>query len=225
MYSVQGGRNGCCVIGRLLRLRCGGPRAATELVRRRLVQPESIGKVVAVRSLIYSCLTAFLIAARPAMAEPTNTTAAIAAVFQADRELDGIPLSTVIEATTGDFPRTADGRIQRSGYPDLRLVDRKSGTVIYVDPKLFERGSRASTFRTFYYEPKIETSKINDNAHHLIVGIEHGGAAGHWKFLNWDLVDVSGLRVKLKAEFQSSNKELYRPELIVGTSRKPAPVR
>ena len=81
-------------------------------------------------------------------------------------------------------------------------------------------GSRASTLRTFYYEPKVETSKIQDDAHHLIAGIEHDGrAGGQWTFLNWELVDVSGLRVNLKAEFQSSNRELYRPELIVGSSR------
>jgi hypothetical protein len=136
-------------------------------------------------------------------------------------------LRAVLDGAPGfacDFPRTAAGRVQRSGYPDLHLVDRKSGTVVYVDPKLFERGSRASSFRTFYYEPKVETSKIHDDAHHLIVGIEHDGrAAGRWRFLNWELVDVSGLRVRLKAEFQSSNRELYRPELIVGSSRKPSP--
>lgn len=239
------------------------------------------------RNAIGPWLGVLLIAALPSHAAPTNTVAAIAAVFQADRELDGLPLSTVIEATTGrkiipiqleresdrelirklgaaldevlrrlnatnspaqqerrinevsshfenelksvlnatpdfacDFPRTAAGKIQRSGYPDLRLVDQTSGAIAYVDPKLFEQGSRASTFRTFYYEPKVETSKIHDDAHHLIVGIEHDGRAnGAWKFLNWELVDVSGLRVKLKAEFQSSNKELYRPERIVGTSR------
>jgi hypothetical protein len=120
-----------------------------------------------------------------------------------------------------DFPRTAIGKVQRSGYPDLRLVDKKSGAITFLDPKLFEQGSRTSSFRTFYFEPKLETGKIHDDAHHLIVGIEHDArGSGHWKFLNWELVDVSGLCVRLKAEFQGSNQDLYRPELIVGTSRK-----
>ena len=120
-----------------------------------------------------------------------------------------------------DFPRTAAGKIQRSGYPDLRLVDKKTGAVTYLDPKLFETGGRASTFRTFYYEPKIATGKIHNDAHQLIIGIEHDRRNdGQWKFLNWELVDVSGLRVRLKAEFQGSNKDMYRPELVVGTSRK-----
>jgi len=240
-----------------------------------------------VNLLTLGLLVATLGGSAPALAEPTNATAAIAAVARADRELGQISFSTVVEATTGhkilpvdpsreadreilsrigtalntvlqhlnatnspaqqerrinevsshfedelktvlngtagfscDFPRTAAGNIQRAGYPDLRLVYRKSGRVIYVDPKLYARGSRASSFRTFYYEPKVETSKIRDDAHHLIVGIEHDGrAGGFWRFLNWELVDVSGLRVQLKAEFQGSNRDLYRPELIVGTSR------
>jgi hypothetical protein len=134
-------------------------------------------------------------------------------------------LRTVLNATPGltcEVPRTAGGKVQRSGYPDLRLVAQASGRVIYLDPKLFEQGSRSSSFRTFYYEPKLETSKIHEDAHHLVVGIEHDGrASGAWKFTRWELVDVSRLRVTLKAEFQSSNKELYRPELIVGRSKPP----
>ncbi|MGI8966763.1 MAG: hypothetical protein ACR2H1_11845, partial [Limisphaerales bacterium] len=101
----------------------------------------------------------------------------------------------VLNQTPGfscDFPRTAKGKVQRSGYPDLRLEDKKSGRVIYLDPKLYAKGSRASSFRTFYYEPKIDTGKINDDAHHLIVGFDHGPREnGQWKFLNWELVDLS----------------------------------
>jgi hypothetical protein len=133
-------------------------------------------------------------------------------------------LKAVLNATPGfscDFPRTTAGKVQRSGYPDLRLVDQKSGRIIFLDPKLFERDSRASSFRTFYFEPKVETSKIHEDAHHLILGIEHDGrASGPWRFLNWELVDASRLRVQLKAEFQSSNRELYRPELIIGASQQ-----
>ena len=125
-----------------------------------------------------------------------------------------------VEGFECDFPKLASGARQRSGYPDLRLVDKKSGRVLYLDPKLFERGSRTSSLRTFYFEPKRETNKILDDAHHLIVGIEHDGKAdGAWKFLNWELVDLTNFRVKLKAEFQAGNRDLYRPEAIVGSSR------
>jgi hypothetical protein len=130
-----------------------------------------------------------------------------------------------IEGFECDFPKLASGARQRSGYPDLRLVEKKSGRVLYLDPKLYEQGSRASSLRTFYFEPKRETNKILDDAHHLIIGIEHDGQTGAWKFLNWELVDLANFRVKLKAEFQASNRELYRPEAIVGTSRTNSPAK
>lgn len=125
-----------------------------------------------------------------------------------------------IEGFECDYPKLASGVRQRAGYPDLRLVEKKSGRVLYLDPKLFESGSRASSLRTFYFEPKRETNKILDDAHHLIVGFEHDGKANEtWKFLSWELIDLASFRVKLKAEFQASNRELYRPEAVVASSR------
>lgn len=123
-----------------------------------------------------------------------------------------------------EVPKTATGKHQRAGYPDLRLADRASGRVLYLDVKLFESKSRSSTLRTFYFEPKQETSKVLEDAHHLLVGFEHAGkVGGHWKFLGWDIVDLSRFRLRLKAEFQGSNRDLYQPGLILGSSRKPPP--
>jgi hypothetical protein len=70
-----------------------------------------------------------------------------------------------------DFPRTADGHVQRSGYPDLRRVDQKTKRVFYLDPKLCAAGSRESSFRTFYFEPKKSTNKVRDDAVHFVVGL------------------------------------------------------
>ena len=120
-----------------------------------------------------------------------------------------------------EFPRTAGGKVQRSGYPDLRLVDVATKRVFYFDPKLYAAGSRASSFRTFYFEPKQATNKVRDDAVHFVVGFEHEpGKNGHWKFTRWDLVDLAQFRVRLKAEFQGSNRDIYRPEAIVATSAK-----
>lgn len=120
-----------------------------------------------------------------------------------------------------DLPRTAEDRIQRSGYPDLRLMDLETKRVFYLDPKLYAVGSRDSSFRTFYFEPKIATNKVRDDAVHLIVGFEHEPkSGGHWKFTRWDLVDLAHFKVRLKAEFQGSNHDLYRPEAIIATSAK-----
>ena len=108
------------------------------------------------------------------------------------------------------FPKTSDGSTQRSGYPDLELIHKASGKVTYIDPKLFEASSRTSTLRTFYFEPKGKTNKINKDAHHLLLGFAHDGKDGSWTFVSLDVVDISKLTVRLKAEFDASNKEVYQ---------------
>src|SRR5438034_5291957 len=122
-------------------------------------------------------------------------------------------LRELLNATSGlscDFPLTAEGKAQRSGYPDLRIVDLETKRVFYLDPKLYAAGSRDSSFRTFYFEPKRTTNKARDHAVHFIVGFQHEPRDGSsspssmWKFTRWDLVDLSHFEVKLKAEFQGS---------------------
>ena len=155
-------------------------------------------------------------------------------------------LRELLNTTPGlqcDFPRTVEGRLQRSGYPDLRITDLESKRVFYLDPKLYAAGSRDGSFRTFYFEPKRSTNKVRDDAVHFVVGFEHAprdvaaslsrGDSGAdqdtaterrgynaWKFTRWDLVDLSRFTVKLKAEFQGSNRDMYRAEAIVASSAK-----
>jgi hypothetical protein len=124
---------------------------------------------------------------------------------------DGLMASlNAVEGLRCSPPPTRAGQAQRSGYPDLRILDETNGAVLYLDPKLVERGSETSTLRTFYFEPKTDTLKITEDAAHLLVGIEHDGKAGQWTFLGWRITDLSTLRVRLKAEFQASNADLYR---------------
>ena len=132
-------------------------------------------------------------------------------------------LRELLNAAAGlrcDFPLTAEGKVQRSGYPDLRIIDGESKRIFYLDPKLYATGSRDSSFRAFYFEPKKATNKVRDDAVHLVVGFEHKPRekTGRWKFARWDLVDLSRFKVKLKAEFQGSNRDIYRPEAIVASS-------
>mgnify|MGYP000087605745 CR=1 FL=1 len=105
-------------------------------------------------------------------------------------------------------PRTAEGNLQRSGYPDLFIRHVASGRVIYLDPKLVAEGSLDSSLRTFYFTPRKETNKVLYDAHHLLVGIEHDGNTGEWKYLRWHLVDLTRLKFTLKAECPASNRDL-----------------
>lgn len=126
-----------------------------------------------------------------------------------------------LNATAGfecGVPKTASGHAQRSGYPDLRLTDQATGRIIYLDPKLYAKGSRRSSLRTFYFTPKRETNKVNDDAHHLIIGIEHEKTGAEVVFTRWELIDLSKFRVRLKAEFEGSNADMYREDAVVAGS-------
>jgi hypothetical protein len=43
---------------------------------------------------------------------------------------------------------------------------------------------------------------------------------GRWNFTRWDLVDLARFKVRLKAEFQAGNRDIYRPEAILGSSAR-----
>ncbi len=155
--------------------------------------------------------------------EPGSAIQDVSRINEASSHFEDL-MRKLLDAAPGlrcDFPRTADGHAQRSGYPDLRVLDEESKRVYYLDPKLYAAGSRESSFRTFYFEPKKATNKVLDDAVHLVAGFEHAPREdGRWKFTRWDLVDLARFRVRLKAEFQGSNRDLYRPEAIVGSSAK-----
>ncbi|MFD2256918.1 hypothetical protein ACFSSA_09540 [Luteolibacter algae] len=120
-----------------------------------------------------------------------------------------------IDGISCEIPETRGGSLQRAGYPDLKITDKSSGEVYYLDPKLLESGSADSTFRSFYFAPKNETLKITEDATHLLLGIEHDGNDGRWRFLKWRLVDLSDLKVRLKAEFHASNRDIYTPSSVL----------
>lgn len=118
-------------------------------------------------------------------------------------------------------PKNTQGKEQRSGYPDLLITHTAAdGTITraYLDPKLFEEKSQASSLRTFYFEPRTRTNKIQHDAMHLLIGISHDGNDGAWTFTSWKICDLSKFHVRLKAEFQASNRDLYRPQIIIKSS-------
>lgn len=110
-------------------------------------------------------------------------------------------------------PLTRQGKAQHSGYPDLRIKHLPSGTVAYLDPKLYAEKSQRSTFRSFYYEPNDTGGKITENALHFLLGFPHDSQTQAWTFGEARLLDLSNLQVTLKAEFFASNKDLYADDL------------
>jgi hypothetical protein len=140
-------------------------------------------------------------------------------VNEASRHLEDVLRDrlSAIPGWTCAIPATAEGREQRAGYPDLR-IETDTGIVIYLDPKLYAAKNRDSALRTFYYEPKALTGKIQANAIHLLAGIAHDESGTRLRLTGWELVDLSRVNVRVKIEFQASNRDLYAPETVVAQS-------
>jgi hypothetical protein len=157
------------------------------------------------------------------LAQPKNPIHQVGRVNEISRHVEDFLLERMNAADGYEcsIPPNASGNEQRSGYPDLRLKHSESGRVFYIDPKIYKLGSATSSFRTFYFEPKRETNKILDDASHLIVGVAHTGKVeGRWQLEAWKVVDLIDFRVRLKAEFQSSNRELYQDDSVLLESGK-----
>ena len=95
-----------------------------------------------------------------------------------------------------------------AGYPNI-LIERK-GKPYYIEVKLADVKEMNSSFRTFYYEP-VELAKVTKDACHIIVGFIHRMRS----IIGFKIVDASRIRVNLKSEFNTNNKELYRQENIL----------
>ena len=154
------------------------------------------------------------------MNEPDSPVQNVARINEASAPFENM-IREMLSSTEGlscDFAKNAGDKVQRSGYPDLQLTDNETKRVYYLDPKLYAKGSRESSFRSFYFEPKVATNKVREDAVHLILGFQHDGRkAGHWHFSRWDIVDLAQFKVRLKAEFQGSNRDMYRPEAVVAS--------
>ena len=124
-----------------------------------------------------------------------------------------------------EIPKNESGKLQRTGYPDLIITHLPSGRIFYLDPKLFESSGRKSSLRSFYYQPSSHGGKVHFDGHHLLVGIEHDGNQGAWRFIGWEIVDLSRLQLTLKTEFQGTNRDIYRDELILQRSEREATSR
>lgn len=101
-----------------------------------------------------------------------------------------------------------------AGYPDIELTD-KHNRVSYLEVKISSK-QKLTSFRTFYY---TSDKKIKSDARHLLVGLHFLETADkHWKVEEWELIDLSYLRVNLKAEFNASNIDIFTEQARIAKS-------
>lgn len=106
--------------------------------------------------------------------------------------------------------------LSMSGYPDMKIM-QSNNRITYLESKAVSKGWD-STFRSFYYSTG---KKINSNGRHLLISWDLREEANkYWDVIGWKLLDLSNLKLKIKIEFNSSNRELYQEDSILATSNK-----
>lgn len=116
-------------------------------------------------------------------------------------------------------PTSANGQAKSTGYPDILFHDAE-GRPTYLECKIFAHGGIPSTMRSFYLSPS-ESFKVSLDARHLLLafGMQAESIPGSRDSLyrpkSYKLVDLHDLLCDVKYEFNSDNRRLYSPDLIL----------
>ncbi|HON97886.1 MAG TPA: hypothetical protein PK222_06515 [Bacteroidales bacterium] len=117
-----------------------------------------------------------------------------------------------------DKPTTSAGKKKSTGYPDLEfcVLDNQYH---YLECKSYNVKNMNSSMRTFYLSP-AKDFKITHPGIHFIICFEiyqdHKEEDFNvYKTRGWKILDAYNLDIDLKYEFNSDNRRLYKPDLIL----------
>lgn len=118
-------------------------------------------------------------------------------------------------------PKSATGRGQQTGYPDILVWDQQHRPT-YLECKIFGEGQALTTMRSFYLSPS-ENFKVCHDARHLLIafGVSREPVAGSrdslYRPVSFKLIDLHALECDVKYEFNSDNRRLYDPAMILAS--------
>lgn len=113
------------------------------------------------------------------------------------------------------------------GYPALRLQDATTRKEYYLAVTLYPTGKREEATRNpgrgraLRFDPAAAVQQIPEDGCYLLVGVEHNGKKGNdIAFLNWDVVDVANLPVRMAVTFDAAGADVYHPGAVLTDGRK-----
>mgnify|MGYP006093225901 CR=1 FL=1 len=116
-------------------------------------------------------------------------------------------------------PRSASGKGQQVGYPDVLLYD-SLGRPTYLEVKSFAYDTVPNSMRSFYLSPSANP-KVCMNARHLVLGFGtkatpiEGSRDSHYTVASFKLINLYDLECDVKYEFNSDNIRMYDKKLIL----------
>ena len=110
-------------------------------------------------------------------------------------------------------------KLGSSGYPDFEI--RQSSRIAYLELKTTGNKNKSKTHhRMFYYS---SGKKIKSDARHLLIQIQMEEESNkYWKVLEWELRDLSDLKVRLKTEFNSNFQGVGMTRLLSSSKQEAA---
>ena len=111
-------------------------------------------------------------------------------------------MESILDIACDDIisPKTSKGKLMSSAYPDRELKDEA-----YIEVKVFDVDSKESSFRSFYLST---LDKITKELPHILVAFPHKN--GVLIDTKPEVIDLYDLKLKLKQEFNASNKDIYK---------------
>jgi len=113
----------------------------------------------------------------------------------------------------GSRPKSAEGRGQGVGYPDILITD-EAGRVTYLEAKTYSENTANSSMRSFYLSPS-KRFKVSKDGRHVLLAFEmertpvRGSNLSEFRAKAFKLADLFDLVCDIKQEFQSDNRRLY----------------
>lgn len=133
----------------------------------------------------------------------------------------------VMEATRqsgliSEAPRSATGRGQQVGYPDVLIYDRV-GRPTYLEVKSYAYDTEPNTMRSFYLSPSANP-KVCLDARHLVLGFGmkatqiDGSRDSFYTVASYKLINLFDLECDVKYEFNSDNRRMYHENLVLASA-------
>lgn len=120
-------------------------------------------------------------------------------------------------------PTSSGGKDKSTGYPDILFFDRKKRPT-YLECKVYGDATSDTSMRSFYLSPS-DSFKVTTDARHLLLayGMNRapipGSSDSFFSPFAFKLVDLHNLMCDVKYEFNSDNKRLYAPGMIIAEGR------
>ena len=121
-------------------------------------------------------------------------------------------------AASGDAAATT----QTAGsFPDVRVLDAASGKSYYLGVALYPTGGREAAVQALRFDPVDAAARFTDDGSCLLVAVEDNGKTGKdIAFLNWELIDLTKLPVRVVTTFTATQQDAHPPGAVLNDGRK-----